>query len=133
MKNSKIRENLLNRLKSLLNFDKLKFVYLYGSVPRRESTERSDIDICLYYEEEKESLHEKLLKISGSLPDKYDVHMFQLLPLPIKKEVFSGDLLYAENRGFVHDLARETIKDYENFEPRYKYILRGKAGMEAKI
>ncbi|MFO7792751.1 MAG: hypothetical protein R6W73_07215 [Candidatus Saliniplasma sp.] len=59
--------------------------------------------------------------------------MFQLLPLYVQKEVFKGELLYAEYKGFVHDLARQTIKDYNDFEPRYKYILYGKAGIEAEL
>ena len=133
MKESEIKDDVLKRLESLPKFEKLKFVYLFGSIPKEKTTERSDVDICLYYDVKEEMLHEILFKISGSLPERYDVQMFQLLPLNVRKEVFKGKLLYAEDKGFVHDVARETIKDYEDFEPRYKYILRGKAGMEAKI
>lgn len=56
--------------------------------------------------------------------------MFKLLPLHVKKEVFKGDLLYATDKGFVHDVARKTRRGYEDFEPRYKEVLYGKAGME---
>ncbi len=124
-------KEILSRLRSCPNHDKLRFIYLYGSYASGETSERSDIDICLYYDiDDKRELHKTLYRISGSFPDKYDIQMFQLLPLYVQKEVFKGELLYAEDKGFVHDIARRTIKEYEDFEPRYKYILYGKAGME---
>lgn len=125
------KEELLDKLQEFSNFDKLRFVYLYGSFSSGKETERSDIDICLYYDiDDKQELYDTLIKISGSFPERYDFQMFQLLPLYVQKEVFKGDLLYAEDKGFVHDIARETVKDYNDFEPRYKYILYGKAGVE---
>ena len=124
-------EKILDRLRDGPHFDELRFVYLYGSYASGETTERSDIDLCLYYDiDDKKELYRTFFRISGSFPDRYDVQMFQLLPLYVQKEVFKGELLYAEDKGFVHDLARQTIKDYNDFEPRYKYILYGKAGIE---
>lgn len=46
--------------------------------------------------------------------------MFQFLPLYVQKEVFKGELIYADDKGFVHDIARRTIQAYNDFEPRYK-------------
>ncbi len=124
-------EEILARLEEFSHFDKLRFVYLYGSSVTANSTDRSDIDICFYYEiRDQEELHKLLLKISGAFPDKFDVQMFQLLPLYVRMEVFKGKLIYAEDKGFVHDIARKTIEEYNDFEPRYKYILYGKAGIE---
>lgn len=118
-------------LQNCPNFDKLKFIYLYGSYASGEVTERSDIDLCLYYDiEDKKELYRTLFQISGSFPDRYDVQMYQLLPLYVQKEVFKGELIYADDKGFVHDVARKTVKEYDDFEPRYKYILYGKAGIE---
>lgn len=133
MDKSKIKDYIMEKLESLPKFDKLKFVYLFGSTVVGKRTKRSDIDICLYYDEEKKNLYDLLFEISGSFPERYNVQMFQLLPLHVKREVFKGDLLYAEDKDFVYDLARKTIRDYEDFEPRYRYILRGKAGMEARV
>ena len=124
-------EEMIRRLKDCLNFDKLKFVYLYGSCATGEMTERSDIDVCLYYDiEDVRELHRTLLGISGSFPDRYDIQMFQLLLLYVKKEVFKGELIYCDDKDFVHDVARRTVKEYEDFEPRYRYILYGKLGIE---
>lgn len=126
-----MKEKILKRLKELPYFDALKFVYVYGSSVTGNVTERSDIDIALYYTiEGKRKLYDLQFLISGSFPDKYDIHLFQLLPLYVKIEVFKGNLIYTDDKGFVHDIAWKTIKEYNDFEPRYKYILYGKAGIE---
>lgn len=126
-----MKEEILKRLQNLPHFDKLKFVYVYGSSASGKATERSDIDIALYYDiTDKKELYDLQFLVSGSFPDKYDIHMFQLLPLYVSVEVFKGTLLYTDDRGFVHDIAWKTIKEYNDFEPRYKYILYGKAGIE---
>jgi len=44
--------------------------------------------------------------------------------------VFKGDLLYTSNKGLVYDIAKKTRDEYEDFKPRYKYILYGKNGIE---
>jgi len=121
----------MNRLKELPHFDDLRFAYVYGSSVTGKATERSDIDVALYYDiKDRSELHHLLFYISGFFPDKYDIHMFQLLPLYVKIEVFKGELIYTDDKGFVHDIAWETIKEYNDFEPRYKYILYGKLGLE---
>jgi len=126
-----MKEEILKRLQNLPHFDKLKFVYVYGSSVSGKATERSDIDIALYYDiTDKKELYDLQFLVSGSFPDKYDIHMFQLLPLYVRVEVFKGTLLYTDDKGFVHDIAWKTIKEYNDFEPRYKYILYGKVGIE---
>ncbi|MGC1121544.1 MAG: nucleotidyltransferase domain-containing protein [Candidatus Methanofastidiosia archaeon] len=129
-----LKEEILGKLQGFPHFGKLRFVYLYGSSAHGDTTGRSDIDVVLYYDIlDKKELHKLLFTISGSLPDKYDIHMFQLLPLYVKIEVFKGELIYTDDIRFVHDTALETIKEYEDFEPRYKYILYGKAGLEGEF
>jgi len=126
-----MKEEILKRLQNLPHFDKLKFVYVYGSSVSGKATERSDIDIALYYDiTDKKELYDLQFLVSGSFPDKYDIHMFRLLPLYVRVEVFKGTLLYTDDKGFVHDIAWKTIKEYNDFEPRYKYILYGKVGIE---
>ncbi|MFO8132773.1 MAG: nucleotidyltransferase domain-containing protein [Thermoplasmatota archaeon] len=127
-------KRLLNRLEQFPHFDRLEFVYLFGSAAHGDATTRSDIDLCLYYDiSNREKLADLLFTISGSLPQQYDVSMFQLLPLYMQKEVFKGQLLFARDTGFVHDVARRTRQAYNDFEARYRYILRSKAGMEATL
>lgn len=128
---AEIKEELLNKLKQLPDFDQLKFIYLYGSQAGGQVTERSDIDICLYYDlKDARQLHRLLYKISGSVSDAFDIQMFQFLSLTVKREVFKGQLLYNKDKEFVHQLARRTYRDYQDFKPRRDYILYGKAGVK---
>lgn len=123
----------MRRLQRLPHFDKLRFVYVYGSSVTGKVMKTSDIDVALYYDiKDKYELHNLLFYISGSFPDKYDISMFQLLPLYVRIEVFKGELIYTDDKGFVHDIAWETIKEYNDFEPRYKYILYGKLGLQGE-
>ncbi len=119
-------------LQDLQHFDDLRFVYLFGSAATGDATERSDVDLCLYYDlDDEQELADLLYEISGMLSSRYDIHFFQFLPRYVQKEVFRGRLLYTSDRGFVHDLAYHTRRAYEDFEPRYRLILHGKAGVEA--
>ena len=128
-----MKEEIITRLQRLPHFDKLRFVYVYGSSVTGKAMKTSDIDVALYYDiKDKYELHNLLFYISGSFPDKYDISMFQLLPLYVKVEIFKGELIYTDDKGFVHDTAWETIKEYNDFEPRYKYILYGKLGLHEK-
>ena len=134
MELDEIKTKISGILRKIEHFDKLKFIYIYGSSIYGKKTARSDIDICLYYDiKDKRKLHKLLLRIIGVIPEKYDIQMFQMLPLYVKKEIFKGKLIYAKDKGFVHDIAYKTIRDYEDFEPRYKHILFGRIGMEAEI
>jgi predicted nucleotidyltransferase len=128
-----MKEEIMRRLQRLPHFDKLRFVYVYGSSVTGKVMKTSDIDVALYYDiKDKYELHNLLFYISGSFPDKYDISMFQLLPLYVRIEVFKGELIYTDDKGFVHDIAWETIKEYNDFEPRYKYILYGKLGLQGE-
>lgn len=95
-----MKEKVLKQLKELPHFDKLKFVYVYGSSVTGKPTEKSDIDIALYYDiVGKHELYNLQFLISGSFPDKYDIHIFQLLPLYVKIDVFKGNLIYTDDKG----------------------------------
>ncbi|MEA3458167.1 MAG: nucleotidyltransferase domain-containing protein [Candidatus Thermoplasmatota archaeon] len=124
-------DKILSKIDKIPYFNKLKFVYLFGSSCNGKLTKRSDIDLCFYYDiKDKKKLYKLMFKISSVFPDKYDIQMFQLLPLYIKKEVFKGKLIYSVDREYVHDIARTTIEEYNDFKPRYKYILYGKNKVE---
>ena len=77
-----MKEKVIEKLQELPHRDKLRFVYLYGSAATGKATQSSDIDIAVYYDiADKRELYDLQFLISGSFPDRYDIHMFQLLPL----------------------------------------------------
>lgn len=134
MESANIDKQVIEKLKELPHFNMLKFIYLFGSAVKGKQNKRSDIDICLYYDiKDKEKLHKLLFKISGSFPDRFDIQIFNLLPLYVQKDVFRGKLIFSKNTDFVHDIARKTYLEYEDFEPRYKHILYGKQGMRSEF
>jgi hypothetical protein len=62
-------------------------------------SELLDIDVALYYDiADERKMYDLLFLISGSVPDKYDICMFQLLPLYVRIEVFKGKLIYADDK-----------------------------------
>lgn len=76
-----------------LGGDKVKFIILFGSRARGDARKDSDYDLCVYYEgNEKEAFRFRVL-VLGNLPDKYDVQIFQLLPLPLKGSASREDSL----------------------------------------
>jgi len=125
------KKKILDKVKGIPSFNELVFIYLFGSSCYGKFTEKSDRDLCFYYQiKDKKRLFSLQLKLSSIFPENYDIQMFQLLPLYIKKEVFKGDLLYTSNKGLVYDIAKKTRDEYEDFKPRYKYILYGKNRIE---
>ena len=69
--------------------NKVKGVLLFGSSSRGEETKRSDIDICLVKSEEEDILLDVFKKVG----DKYDVKIFEELPLRIKINVIQDHKL----------------------------------------
>lgn len=78
--------------------NKVFAIILFGSFARKEQTEKSDIDICIVVKE-KEKIKEIWNKILESgLTEKYDIKIFELLPLKLKIEVINeGKLIFCKD------------------------------------
>jgi len=57
--------------------------------------------------------------ILGRVPDIFDVHIFEHLPLFVQINVFKGEVLYMTDKDELYDIAYRTIKEYELFKPHY--------------
>ncbi len=114
-------------IKSMSEFNRIEFIILYGSAARGDAISSSDIDLCIYYNaDEKEALSrfrlDILRKLKGSV---FDIQMFQQLPLYVRVEVLKGRIIYSKEQSFLHDIALDTIKEFESFKPRFHdYIYR---------
>ncbi len=115
-KNVKI---FLEKLKETPNFRKVKFVFYYGSRISGIATNLSDFDFCIFYDGDSQERFEFLIKLGSKLSDDFDIHIFQDLPLFVRKEVLKGKLIYCKDEDFVYDKARETINEFEDFKKRY--------------
>jgi len=59
----------------------------------------------------------------AELPEKFDIQIYQTLPLAVKKEVLEGKVLYETKE--LYEIAYKTIKDYERFRKyREDYVSR---------
>ena len=99
--------------------NKVKFIILYGSQANGNSTPMSDIDLAIYYDGDKKERFNFRIKISGILNKKYDVQIFQDLPLQVKKEAIKGKVLHQTDYDFFFDIVMQVIKEYEFFR---KYL-----------
>jgi predicted nucleotidyltransferase len=98
---------------------------LYGSSLSQYYLEDSDIDICLFIDAEKKALLEIRIELLKKFNDKFDIQMFQLIPLYVQIEVLKGEILYVRKEERLYEIAYETIDEYEDFYPLYlDYINR---------
>ncbi|MGM5485236.1 MAG: nucleotidyltransferase domain-containing protein [Nanobdellota archaeon] len=110
-------------VKRILDLDKKKkvlFILQFGSTVDGTETPRSDVDITIFYEgSEKERFRFRLL-CSGDLPDRYDVQIYQDLPLYVRNDIVKKHkVLFARDEQKMKEILIDTIRDYSRFE---KYL-----------
>ncbi len=105
------------KLRKMPDFDKVKFVILFGSYASGKQNKFSDIDFAVYYEGNGKERYEFRKNISDN--EKFDVQIFQDLPLYVRINVLKGKVIYFSDEKFVYDIFYETIKKYEDFKKYY--------------
>jgi len=112
----------MKKLREMPDFDKVKFVILYGSYSKGEENKFSDIDFAVYYgdgnREDMKSFKFRL-KLLSKLSNHFDVTIFQDLPLYVRINVLKGKLIYFKNIDFVYEIAYDTIQRFEDFKKGY--------------
>lgn len=92
--------------------DDIKAILLFGSFADKTYTKRSDIDICVVFKREislKEATKFRI-RVSGELPDKADIQVFNILPLKIKRDI-------ARNHRVIY-----KTQDYDNMNFSIRYL-----------
>ena len=118
-------DTFLVKMRRTEYFSKIEFIILYGSYLGDYHYDDSDIDICIYIQEDERNLAEIRLNLLKKFEDKFDIQIFQLLPIYIQIEVLKGKVLYMRDENMIYEIAYETIEEYEEFSPLYKdYINR---------
>src|SRR3989344_1856161 len=74
-------------------------VIVFGSFARGEKFE--DVDVCLVMNKNYDSVKAGKMRIElSSLSDKFDVHIFQQMPLYVRARIFrEGKLFFCRDRG----------------------------------
>lgn len=98
---------------------KVRFIALYGSTAVGRNTNLSDIDLSVYYDDNKNERFRFRLKVLGRVKDDFDIQIFQELPIYIRKEIISyGKVIYYREHNSVFDVFMRTIREFEDFKPR---------------
>ncbi|TFF87763.1 MAG: nucleotidyltransferase domain-containing protein [Promethearchaeota archaeon] len=105
----------LEEIKSTEYFSKIEFIVLYGSYLSKYYLEDSDVDICLYIQDDKKNLSKIRLDLLTKFDHTFDIQIYQLLPIYIQVKVLKGKFLYIKNKS----KAYEKIEEYEDFLPIY--------------
>ncbi len=117
--------NISKELANLLEKDKeVIAVLLFGSYARGE--EYRDIDICIVLDKKYDNLtmSNKRIKYLSLLPNKYDLHIFQQLPVYIRTRVMrEGKVMFCKNEDKLYAIAISTIKEFDSFEKIYNIYL----------
>lgn len=120
-----------NAVKTIKKLDsRIEFIVLYGSIVEDRYNKLSDIDIAVYYSGDKKERFNFRIKLLGRLGDKFDIQIFQDLPLYIKMEIIKkGKILYYKDYSKLFGIYLQTIKEYEDFEKHlntyYSYMEAG--------
>src|SRR5659263_133606 len=98
--------------------DRIKFIVLYGSAAKRQSTNLSDIDIAVFHSGDKRERFQLRMKILGRISNKFDIQIYQDLPLYIQNEILSsGEVLYFSDYKEIFNTFMKTIREFEDFKP----------------
>ncbi len=99
-------------------------VAIFGSYARNESYQ--DIDLCLFLKNKKYNktqLSKKKLKYASE-NEKYDIQVFQQLPIYIRKRILKdAKILYCKDEDILYDIYFQTIKEFDDFKPLYESYL----------
>lgn len=124
----KIHESLSNDFIKKVEKDKdVLAVILFGGIVKRKSY--SDVDVCIVLKTESYNnlfLSKKKLEYAAFLDEKFDVQIFQQLPLYIKIRILKeGKILLCKDEDALYEFAYETIKDSEDYQKIYTNYLEG--------
>ncbi|MBI2575396.1 nucleotidyltransferase domain-containing protein, partial [Candidatus Woesearchaeota archaeon] len=114
--------------------DRIRAVLLFGSFSDKTYTSRSDIDICAVFRAiSLKEATEFRISVSGQLPEKVDVQVFDVLPQKIKREIARNNKVLYRAKDYdkygriddeiVFDAVREELgKDARQFVERVKNL-----------
>ena len=90
---------------------------------KNKQTPLSDIDVCISLNLSVKERTKVRLSLLSNLPEKFDLQIFEDLPIYLKKEILQGEFLYCKNKKNLINLSFEIIREYEDFKPIYDYYL----------
>lgn len=117
------KQLILQNLKKLHLLSKTDFVILFGSTSKGTSNPLSDIDICISLNLPAKERFKARISLSGLAPEKYDIQIFEDLPVYLQKSVISGKVLYCKKQEKLIEKAIQVINEYDDFKKFYYFYL----------
>lgn len=94
---------------------------IYGSYAQGTNTIRSDIDVAVIAKENKPQKSLEIWRgLLGSVPQKYDVKVFELLPLEIKAGVMDSYFVIFGEWGGISEYFYHFRKLWKDVKPRFE-------------
>ncbi len=110
----------VGEIRKLDKGNKVQFIVLYGSLAGDKHGKLSDIDLAIGYGGGKKERFDFRVRTLGKLGDKFDVQIFQDLPVYVREEIVkSGKVLFCKDFDSLFNAYLETLKEYAGFE---KYL-----------
>ena len=118
---NKIFQNTIEKVKK----DKeIIAIAIFGSYARNEPYK--DIDLCLFLKNKKYNktqLSKKKLEYASE-NEKYDIQIFQQLPIYIRKRILKeAKILYCKDEDMLYDIYFQKLKEFDDFKPLYESYL----------
>jgi uncharacterized protein len=116
-------ERAILQMQKIPEFEHVQFIILHGSAPEERMNPESDIDLCVYYQGSLGDASQFRHRVLSDLPgNRYDIQIFQQLPLYVRVEVLRGVPVFVRNTRFLYERATDTLRDFEDFRHRlYDY------------
>jgi predicted nucleotidyltransferase len=109
------------------NDERVLALLLFGSRARGDATRLSDVDLCVVLDPTRSDAGTaaavKLAYLEAT-PGAFDIQVYQSLPIYVQKRVLAeGRAVYCRDDDALYALARRTIREFEDFRPRYQCYL----------
>lgn len=123
LKIQKMVNDAVQQIHQVPGFEHVRFIIFYGSSEKRQMTPESDIDLCMYYDGDRTDAGKFRHAVLSRLPGiRYDVKIFQQLPLYIRIEVLKGTPVFVRDLPFLYEIAYRTLREFDDFKHRlYDY------------
>ena len=109
------------------NDERVLALLLFGSRARCEAKRSSDVDLCIVLDpsqaDASTAASVKLAYLEAT-PGTFDIQVYQSLPIYVRKRILAeGRVVYCRDEDALYALARRTIREFEDFRPRYQCYL----------
>ena len=108
---------ILGKVRELDADGRVRFIALYGSLVEGRGSGLSDIDVALYYDGGEEERFSFRVALQGELGERFDVQIFQDLPLYVRREIVArGRVIFYTDYDFLFNVYLQTLREYSDFE-----------------